>query len=240
MLSVLLGNSAMSVFAGALSTLGEAIQGEISLALKGLRDELEQERKLRVLLDDQLSNLKQAVYTKAEVDQIVADLKKETEEKVASAKAGCEQDLRLCQRELEHRIETAKIIAQAEDSMAVEKQKASLDDAHLLSLEIDRKVGTMLVDVDQRLAVLKDDAKQLNSMTAADNARLVHDLSENVQHQLSSLQSVLEGQMQNLQQQISSSSDVAPSMTGKIDAMQKSLEEKIGMVMLELDSRCPP
>lgn len=230
----------MSVFAGALSTLGEAIQGEISLALKGLRDELEQERKLRILLDDQLSNLKQVVYTKAEVDQIIAELKRETEEKVASAKAGCEQDLRLCQRELEHRIETAKIIAQAEDSMAVEKQKTSLEDAHLLSLEIDRKVGTMLVDVDQRLALLKDDAKQLNSMTAADNVRLVHDLSENVQHQFSSLQSVLEGQMQNLQQQISSSSDVAPSMTGKIDAMQKSLEEKIGMVMLELDSRCPP
>jgi len=202
----------MSVFAGALSSLGEAIQGEISLALKGLRDELEQERKLRILLDDQLSNLKQSLYTKVEVDQLVADLRRQTEEKVATAKADCEQDLRLCQRELEHRIETA-LASKTEGAVQVEeKQKTSTDDAHLLSLEIDRKVGTMLVDVDRRLEALKEEFMQMNCKSVAETAGNVQELSQQLQDQISQVQGTVEVQIHDLQQEISSSSSAAPGM----------------------------
>merc|ERR1719389_246768 len=97
----------------------------------------------------------------------------------------------------------------------------------------------MLVDVDQRLCTLKEEFKQMNSTSVEENAKNVRDLLQQVEDQVSAVQGTLEDQIHGLEQQVSSSSDVTPSIEGKIDAMQKSLEEKIGMVMLELDSRCP-
>merc|ERR1719235_300086 len=100
---------------------------------------------------------------------------------------------------MEHRIESI-LASKTEGAAEIDKPKSSVDDAHLLSHEIDRKVGTMLVDVDQRLANLKEEFRQLNSTTIADNAKAVQDLSEKVQDQIGEVHGAVEDQIHGLQQ----------------------------------------
>merc|ERR1719215_2511218 len=90
----------------ALLALGTAFQDEVQREVSSLRKEVEHEREYRLLLEQQVSKLQQAVYSNAEVDAIFDSLRAHQEQQAETVKAQGAVALRAAQRELEQRIES--------------------------------------------------------------------------------------------------------------------------------------
>lgn len=218
----------------ALAGLGAAIQEEVRHAVASLRFELEEERQVRRLLEHQIDQLKQAMYTSSEVDQKISSVQQLVDDAAATTKADCENALRAAQRELEYRIETALKGLQPQPAES-EKPRVAPEDAPLLNREIDRKLGTILVDIDQRLNAAKAELE-----TAVETA--VHGALEHADACCNELRSRLgetstasETALQELRRDLSLRDDAEGRLSSRVDSIRTSLEQKIGMVQLDVD-----
>lgn len=218
----------------ALAGLGAAIQAELKQAMASLRLELDEERQMRRLLEQQVDQLKQVMYTSSEVDRKISSVQQLVNDSAATTKADSENALRAAQRELEYRIEAALkgLQNQAAES---EKPRAAPEDTQLLNREIDRKLGTILVDIDQRLTAAK--AELETAMEAAVHGAVEHaDAGCNeLRERLGETSTASETALQELRRDLSSRDDAEGRLSSRMDTVRTSLEQKIGMVQLDVD-----
>lgn len=219
----------------ALAALGEAIREDIRRELEPLQKELEHEKKLRELLEQQLLRFQEEVYRTKEVDGLLEGVKKRAEEGAEASKAESERALRMAQRELEHRIETVREGMQAKPASESEKLRSLAEDVPLLTREIDRKLGTVLVDLDQRLAAARAEAEA----AVAEALRSASQHADSGDEQLAELIQVAQAALDSLQVRLHEASQGQGSfeeqLGSRLSALQAALEQKIGMVQLDVD-----
>lgn len=220
----------LAAVGASLAAVGPAIEEEVQRKVSVFIVELEHERKLRQLLEQQVAKLQQAVYTNTEVDQQLEALTKRMEDSVLHAKEESEKALRAAQRELEHQIHTVQT---QEPEPA--KPKTSVEDVLLLSNEMDRKLGTVLMDIDRKLGAMQPEAvaaaKAAVKKTADDSSAEHSKLCSTVDELRTSLESGIDA----LRGKMDMFSGTETRIDAKLNALQTSLEQKIGMVQLEVD-----
>lgn len=213
-----------------MAAVGSAIEEEVQRKVSVFIVELEHERKLRQLLEQQVAKLQQSVYTNTEVDQVLEALTKRIEDGVLHAKDESEKGLRAAQREFEHRIHTVQTHAQEPA-----KPKTSAEDVLLLSHEMDRKLGTVLMDIDRKLSAMQPEAvaaaKEAVTKTAEDASAEHSKLCSIVDDLRTSLESGIDA----LRGKLDMFSGTELRIDAKLSALQTALEQKIGMVQLEVD-----
>mmetsp|Transcript_100067 Transcript_100067/g.254440 ORF Transcript_100067/g.254440 Transcript_100067/m.254440 type:complete len:238 (-) Transcript_100067:26-739(-) len=223
--------------ASALVSLGSAIHEEIQTQLKTIQQELEHERQCRQLLEDQVSKLQQAVYTTTQIDDFFESRRRRDEEQAECVRAEAEKVLRAAQRELEHRIESALSgfkSAVAEDEVGKPSLKAS--DLPLLTNEIDRKLGNVLVDMDTKLA----DLRAINTAELERAARSAAEHADRgdtaLQAHVAAVQNALVGDIGSLQQTLQAQAGLEGRISFELEKVRTSLTQDLGKVMLEVDA----
>mmetsp|Transcript_120039 Transcript_120039/g.268269 ORF Transcript_120039/g.268269 Transcript_120039/m.268269 type:complete len:238 (-) Transcript_120039:248-961(-) len=221
--------------ASALAVLGEAIREEVQQAVGALREELEQERKVRQLLEQQVLKLQQSFCTTAEVSTAVEALEQRLEQRTALVGEEAGRTLRAAQRELEHRIESA--LAGTKEAATPPRPPAADSEAMptLLTREIDRKLGTVLVEMDQRFGAVRADAGALAAQAreaATSHAEAGDRVLQGHLAEIEAALGVCRGRLEGTQGARAGGEE---RMGARIESLQTCLEQKIGMVQLDVD-----
>lgn len=220
--------------AEAVRHLTAAIQEDMRKELAHLRQELEHERQLRQLLEQQLAGLQEACLARADASSMFACLEQRLEAQSDSARKDGEDALRRAQRELEHRIEAVQesCNARADDRSAA---VPSASDLPLLTREIDRKLGTMLMDIDHRVGTACK-AAEVAAAAAGDGAlRNAQDGHRLQSEKLEALQVALDARLDDIRSALCSQESAGRRFGTQIEALRSTLEQKIGMVQLDVD-----
>lgn len=219
----------------ALRNLGAAIHEEVQKEVAAVRKELDQERQVRQLVEQQLLRLQHAVYSNVETDRMLEALQKRLEERSEIVREDCERALRAAQRELERRIEVLLQRIEPKEAPEVTKPRITAEDAPLLSHEIDRKLGTVLVDVDQRLEAAHADTGAAVTRALQIATNHADEGLGRLSVKFSELESTLGTHLGSLQKAVEMHTGVENRLMGRLEAAQVGLEQKIGMVQLDLD-----
>lgn len=222
----------MSALFSAFTSLQSAIQAEVSDELSRLRQELEHERKLRLLLEHQVAQYFGSTYTKSDVDTLVDACHKRLAAQSELVRHDGQEEQRRVQRELEHRIEVSMQEAKAKPEP---RSACKPQDQTLLTREVDRKLGTLLVDVDQKLDALRIGAAECAEEATRTAVAHADHCGAVLSSRIESVQTELTEGLQELQQQLSSHEGAKSQLGERLDVLQTRLEQQIGMVQLEVD-----
>mmetsp|Transcript_88719 Transcript_88719/g.249884 ORF Transcript_88719/g.249884 Transcript_88719/m.249884 type:complete len:232 (-) Transcript_88719:252-947(-) len=220
---------------GALIQLGVAIRDEFKQEVLALQKEFDHERQLRQLLEQQVLHLQRNIYSKAEVDQLMEGSQASLTQKTSQVKNESERDLRAAQRELEHRIEAALQNLQQTRPAELEKHKLAFDDLPLLSREIDRKLGSVLCDIDQKLVAAASATKKVAEEAEARATSHADQGIGQLSVMLSQAQTAWDADVQKIREDVSVQQKADGGLQARLASLQTELEQKIGMVQCNVD-----
>jgi len=233
----------------ALRGLGAAIHEEVHKEVGALRKEFEQEKQVRQSVEEQVFRLQQAVYSNTEIDRMLETVQKRCEERADIAREACDRVRDSCdrallatKREVEHRIEAALsslqtgAAASGQPSEVLDPQpQVTSDEATQLSHDLDRKLGTVLVDVDQRLERVQGEIDSAFERALQSAVCHADEGLGQVTKQIGEVESRLGSTLDEVQKVVHSSAGIEERLMQTIEAAQVGLEQKIGMVQLDLD-----
>jgi len=233
----------------ALRGLGAAIHEEVHKEVGALRKEFEQEKQVRQSVEQQVFRLQQAIYTNTEVDRMLETVQKRCEERADIAREACERVSESCgrallasKREVEHRIEAALsslptgTAALGQPGGVLDpQQQVSSDEAMQLTHELDRKLGTVLVDVDQRLKHVQEDIDSAFERALQSAVCHADEGIGKLAKQIAEVESRLGSTLDEIQNVVHGTAGIEERLLQSIEAAQVGLEQKIGMVQLDLD-----
>eukprot|EP00931_Biecheleriopsis_adriatica_P076927 TRINITY_DN50587_c0_g1_i1.p1 TRINITY_DN50587_c0_g1~~TRINITY_DN50587_c0_g1_i1.p1 ORF type:complete len:258 (-),score=90.18 TRINITY_DN50587_c0_g1_i1:43-789(-) len=227
--------------ANALEALGAAISAEVCQEVQAVREELEQERQLRQLLEQQVLKLQQHVYPSVEVDRLLEELSAKVHVTSLDAAEAAAKDwamkLQLAEQGLQASFEAFRSSAEPHFADAAKRAASAADSPSpaLLTVEIDRKIGTAIVDLDQRFEA----AKAAQAEACREEIRKVMEEAEAGSHtreaQFLDLQKACQADVESLRTAMSAKQESSISLMVQLEALQTGLEQKIGMVQLDLD-----
>lgn len=222
--------------ASALVSLGAAFQDEVQREVGALRQEVEHERRFRQMLEEQVSTLQQAVYSNVEVDALLLKIQKQQEERAAALQADCERRLSAAQRELEYRIESVVQSCQEQGTREEpEGQKRSAEDVPLLTAEIDRKLGTMLMDFDQKLNVARSHSQAVAEEASQRAVQRADQAQVELRERLDAIEASSAGMKESLSQAFEAQHSLERQILQELEGVKSALKQEIGTVLLEVD-----
>eukprot|EP00933_Yihiella_yeosuensis_P010602 TRINITY_DN117307_c0_g1_i1.p1 TRINITY_DN117307_c0_g1~~TRINITY_DN117307_c0_g1_i1.p1 ORF type:complete len:251 (-),score=56.69 TRINITY_DN117307_c0_g1_i1:43-744(-) len=220
--------------ATALDSLGAAIRDEVKREVTLVRQELEQERQLRQLLEQQVHRLKQGIYTSTEVDQIAEGLKTRMDAGMAEMLESAGKDWKQQLRELEHRFQV-KLEELNSSSPAAPASRSEDSQPQLLTMEIDRKLGSALLDLDQRYAQTHADQIEASEAAAQKVALQAEEARRDLEARIDEISTFTEAGLHELRNALQALAGLECNVAAQISSVETGLKEKIGMVQLDVD-----
>jgi len=215
----------------AVASLTTALQAELEKEIVSLRKELEEERHLRQSLETRLLNLIQTVYTRSEMDNRLDQLKSHVLERVDTVQQAGEADVRSARRELSERLE-----AVSQTFTLCSKDSKANETPTLAMAEMDKKIGVVLIDFDQRLAAAHAETASVVAASVHSARDYTNGQTENIWKRMDSFKGSLERGFESIRARLDEQVHTEKLRSASQEEMRIALEQKIGMVQLDVDS----
>ncbi|CAE8599058.1 unnamed protein product [Polarella glacialis] len=229
--------------ADALEGLGAAIQTEVQREVGLLRQELEQERQLRQLLEQQVLKLQAGVYTSSEVDSLADGLQKRMDADIFAALDAASKDwirnLRESQYHSQAALEELRASftsdSHAPNEASSKRHERASAETPLLTLEMDRKLGTVLLDLDQRFAEAHAEQGRAKEAALHRMEELIEASRQEVLTKIDEVAIASAAGQEQVKLGAAALGFLEQASVARVEALQTSLEQKIGMVQLDID-----